>query len=185
MGGGGEAHAEALLAGGEAEGESDMRLADAARAEQDHILPAVDVIAAREIQHQHLVEAGDRLEVEALELFDDGEPGLPDAALDQPALAVDHLQLHQPGQELDMIQALGRALARQFLVFPQEGRQLQSLQVMLEQDAGGLSHGRPLRPAERRNRRSAWRRRRAGAGADSAPGRDARAASRCAPATGA
>ena len=31
VGGGGEAHAEAFLAGGEAEGESDMRLADAAR----------------------------------------------------------------------------------------------------------------------------------------------------------
>ena len=73
--------------------------------------------------------------------------------------------------------ALGRALARQFLVFPQEGRQLRPLQVMFEQDAGGLSHGRPLRPAGWRSRRSAWRRRRAGAGADSATGRDARAAS--------
>ena len=105
-----------------------------------------------------LLRLGDRLEVEALELFDDREPGLFDTPLDEAALAVDQLQLHQPGQELDMIQALGRALARQFLVFPQEGRQLQSLQVMLEQDAGGLSHGRPLRRAERRNRRSAWRR---------------------------
>ena len=55
------------------------------------------------------------------------QPGLPDAPLDEEALAVDQLQLHQPGQELDMIQALGRALARQFLVFPQEGRQLQPL----------------------------------------------------------
>ena len=38
-----------------------------------------------------------------------------------------------------MIQALGRALARQFLVFPREGRRLQPLQVMFEQDAGGAS----------------------------------------------
>ena len=182
MGGCGEAHGKALLAGGEAEGESDMRLPDAAWAEQDYVLTARDVLAAREIQHQHLVEARDCLEVEALELFDNREPGLPDAALDEAALAVDQLQLHQPGEELHMIQALGRALARQFLVFPQEGRQLQPLQVMFEQDAGGLSHGRPLRPAGWRSRRSAWRRRRAGAGADSATGRDARAASRCAPA---
>ena len=29
-----------------------------------------------------------------------------------------------------MIQALGSALARQFLVFPQEGRQLQLLQIV-------------------------------------------------------
>ena len=43
-----------------------------------------------------------------------------------------------------MIQALGRALARQFLVFPQDGRQLQLFQAMFEQDAGRLNHGRPL-----------------------------------------
>ena len=54
---------------------------------------------------------------------------MPDAPLDQPALAVDQLQLHQTGQELDMIQALGRALLGDFLVFPQEGGQLQPLQV--------------------------------------------------------
>ena len=148
-------------------------------------LAALDVIAAGEVQHQHLVEARDGLEVEALELFDDGEPGLPDAAFDEAALAVDHLHLHQPSEELHMIQALGRALARQFLVFPQEGRQLELLQVMFEQDAGGLSHGRRLRRAGRHSRRPGWRRRRAGAGADSATGRDARAASRCAPAAGA
>ena len=56
MGGCGEAHGKALLAGGEAEGESDMRLPDAAWAEQDYVLTARDVLAAREIQHQHLVE---------------------------------------------------------------------------------------------------------------------------------
>ena len=93
------------------------------------------------------------LEVEALELFDDGEAGLPDAPLDQASLAVDHLHLHQPGQELHMIQALGRALAREFLVFPQEGGQLELLQMVLEQDAGRFSHDRPLRRAGRRSRR--------------------------------
>ena len=149
MGGGGEAHAEALLAGGEAEGESDMGLADAAWAEQDYVLAARDVFAAGEIQHQHLVERRDRLEAEAPELCDDREPGLLDTPLDEAALAVDQLQLHQPGQEPHMIQALGRALARQFLVFPQEGRQLQPLQVMLEQDAGGGSQPWPAPPASR------------------------------------
>ena len=56
VGGGGEADGEALLAGGEAEGESDMRLSDTGRPEQDRVLAAVDIIAAGEIQHQHLVE---------------------------------------------------------------------------------------------------------------------------------
>ena len=101
---------------------------DAAWAEQDRVLATVDAVAAREIQHQHLVEARDCLEVDALELFDDGEAGLPDAAL-----AIDHLHFHHPGQELHLIQVFGRALARRFLVFPQEGWQLQ---VMFGQDAG-------------------------------------------------
>ena len=39
-----------------------------------------------------------------------------------------------------MIQALGRALARHFLVFPQEGRQLQSLEVVCQQDVGSVRH---------------------------------------------
>ena len=121
VGGGGEADGEALLASGEAECESDMSLSDAAWAQQDRVLAAVDVIASGEIQDEHLVEAWDGLEVEALELFDDGEAGLPDAPLDQATLAVDHLHLHQPGQELHMVQAVCRALARQFLVFAQEG----------------------------------------------------------------
>ena len=69
-------------------------------------------MCAGEIEHQHLVEARDGLEVEAVELFDDGEAGLPDAALDQASLAVDHLHLHQPGQELHVIRAVCRALAR-------------------------------------------------------------------------
>ncbi len=121
MGGGGEADGEALPAGGEAEGESDMRFTDAARTEQDYILAARDVLAAGEFEDQHLAERRDGVEVEAVELFDDGEACLLDAPLDQAALAVDQLQLHQPGEELDMIQSLGRALPRQFLVFPQEG----------------------------------------------------------------
>ena len=185
LGGGGEAHGEALLAGGEAEGQGDVRLADARGPKQDRVLATIDIVAAGEVQHQHLVQARDGLEVEALELFDDREPGLPDAALDQAALAVDRLHLHQPGEELHVIQALGRALAGQLLVFPQDGRQLQLLQVVFEQDAGRFSHDRPLRRAGRHSRRSGWRRRRAAAGAGSASGRDGRAVSRCAPATGA
>ena len=50
-----------------------MSLSDAAWAQQDRVLAAVDVIASGEIQDEHLVEAWDGLEVEALELFDDGE----------------------------------------------------------------------------------------------------------------
>ena len=60
--------------------------------------------------------------------------------LDHAPFAIDQFQLHQPGQELNMIQALGRALARHFLVFPQEGRQLQGLEVVCQQDVGPVRH---------------------------------------------
>ena len=107
-------------------GERDMRLPDAARAEQDRVL------AASGIRHRHLVDA--------LELFDDAEAGLPEAAL-----AIDHLDFHHPGQELHLI--FGRAPARRFPVFAQEGGQLQ---VMFEQDAGALAM------ASRVARSAAW-----------------------------
>ena len=51
MGGGGEAHGEALLAGGEAEGQRDVRLAAAARSEQDRVLPAVQRYNCRDRLH--------------------------------------------------------------------------------------------------------------------------------------
>ncbi len=79
----------------------------------------------------------------------------------------------------------GLAVPSQLLIFPQEGRQLELLQVMFEQDARRFSHRRPLRPAGRHGRRPGWRRRRAAAGGDSATDRDGRAVSRCAAAAGA
>jgi hypothetical protein len=63
-----------------------------------------------------------------------------DAALDHAPFAVDQFQLHQPGQELDVILTLGGALARELVIFPQEGRQLQRLQMIREQDLRGLGH---------------------------------------------
>ena len=82
----------------------------------------------------------DRLEVEAVEAFDRREPRRLDPALDHPSLAVDELQLDQAGEKADVVEAFGRALAGQLLVFPQEGRQLQRLEVMGEQDLGGVRH---------------------------------------------
>ena len=98
-----------------------MRLARAARAEGDDILAPVDPFAAGEVQHLHLVQLGDRLEVEAVEALGGRELRGLDAALDHPPLAVDQLQLDQVRQELDMVQPLCGALAAQLLIFPQEG----------------------------------------------------------------
>ena len=115
-------------------------LAGAAGAEGDDVLAPLDPFATGQLQHLHLVQAGDRLEVEAVEAFDRREPCRLDPALDHPPLAVDELQLHQPGEEADMVEPLGGALAGELLVFPQEGRQLQRLEMMGEQDLGGVGH---------------------------------------------
>ena len=80
---GDKAHGEAFLTGGQTEAKGDMGLAGAAVAERDDVLAALDVLAARQFQDQHLVERRDGLEVEAVEAFDGGEPGLPDSPLDR------------------------------------------------------------------------------------------------------
>ena len=129
-GGRGEARREAPLAGGQPEPQGDMGLAGAGRAEGNDVLAPLDPLAARQRQHLRLVQRGDGLEVEAVEALGDRELRRLDAPLDHAPFAIDQFQLHQPGQELNMIQALGRALARHFLVFPQEGRQLQGLEVV-------------------------------------------------------
>jgi hypothetical protein len=107
------------------------------------VLAPLDPFAAGELQHLHLVEAGDRLEVEAVEALGGRELCRLDAALDHPPLSVDQLQLHQPGQELHMILPLGGALAGELAVFPEEGRQLQRLEVMVEQQLRRVAHAEP------------------------------------------
>jgi hypothetical protein len=67
-------------------------------------------------------------------------PGRANAALDHASFAVDQFQLDQAGQELDMVLPFGCTLARELAIFPQEGRQLQRLQMMGEQDLRGLGH---------------------------------------------
>jgi hypothetical protein len=68
-----------------------------------------------------------------------GEGSL-DAPLDHPPFPVDQFQLDQTGQELNVVLALGRALPGELVVFPQEGRQLQRLQVMCQQDLWRIGH---------------------------------------------
>ena len=71
----------------------------------------VDVVAARQIKHQHFVQRRDRGEVEGIEAFDRGEVRSTDPPLHQPAFAIEQFQLRQPQQEFRMIRAILRALA--------------------------------------------------------------------------
>ncbi len=129
-----------FLTGSEPKAEGDVGFAGAAWAKGDHVLASFDPVTARQLQHLHLVELGDRLEVEAVETFGGRELGRLDTALDHPSLAIDQFQFYQAGQELDMVQALGGALARDLLILAQERRELQPFEVVLQQDLGGMGH---------------------------------------------
>ena len=138
-----EADGEPLLAGRQTETEGDMGLAGSAVAERDDILTTLDVFASRQLQNQHLVERCDGLEVEAVEAFDGGEPGLSDPPLDHAALTVDQFQLGQTDKIPHIVGALGGALAGQLVVFAQERRQFQGLEVMGQQHLRRIGHDAP------------------------------------------
>ena len=99
---------------------------------------ALHVGAAGELQHQHLVQARDRGEVEAVEALDRREPGLADAPLGDAPLAVEELELGEPQQVTGVVDAVPGALAGDLVVLPEHGRQLELLQVVGEEDLGRL-----------------------------------------------
>ncbi len=66
-GGDGEAGLDATLAGREADADAEVRLARAARAERDDVLPPRHEFAAGEIEDALPVQAGQGVDVEALE----------------------------------------------------------------------------------------------------------------------
>ena len=58
-------------------------------------------------------------------------------------MAVDQLKLRQPQQIAGMIDALCSALLCHLAVLPEEGRQLQLLQMVLQQHRRSLTHDLP------------------------------------------
>ena len=92
------------------------------------------------------------LEVEGIQALDRGKTGRLDAPLDHAAFAVDQLQLGKTQQKARVVAVLCGAETGKLLVLAQEGRQLEFLEMMGEQDPrfsamGGLAHGRgpPIR----------------------------------------
>jgi hypothetical protein len=63
-----------------------------------------------------------------------------DPALDHPAFPVDHLQLNEACEELNMVQPFRRGLLGQFAVFPQNGWQPEGLQAVVHKDLGRVAH---------------------------------------------
>jgi hypothetical protein len=50
------------------------------------------------------------------------------------------IELDEACEELNVVEALGGALPGQLLVFAEEGRELQQLELMSQQDLRGLAH---------------------------------------------
>ena len=68
------------------------------------------------------------------------EPRLFDPTLHHAPFALDQLQFGQAQQKADVIEALDCALPGELVVFAQERRQLERLQVMSEQKLGCIGH---------------------------------------------
>mgnify|MGYP002386131676 FL=1 len=136
----GEGDGEALLARGQPERESDMGFARATVAQRDDVLPAQDVAAARQLQHEHLVQARDRREVEGVEALYRREPRRPDPPLDHAPFPVNQFEFDQPQQVAGMIDAVAGAFPRDLVIFAQDRRQLQLLEMMSQQNLRGRRH---------------------------------------------
>jgi len=139
-GGGREGDREAFLASGESEREGNVGLAGAAIAKRDDILAAQDVLAAGELQHQHLVEAGNGGEVERVEAFDGRKPSGADPSLDGAALAVDKLELDEPEQIARVVDVALGAFAGHLLIFTQHGGQLELLEMVRKEHLRRAAH---------------------------------------------
>ena len=142
-GGRGEADRQSPLAGGESQTEGHMGLAGAAVADGDDVLPPVYVLAACQLHGQVLVHRRHGQEVEGVEALGGGEACRLDPAVNHPMMAVYQLKLREPQQVARMVDALGGALAGYLAVLSQERRQLQLLEVMLQQHRRPLAH-RPI-----------------------------------------
>ena len=117
-----------------------MRLAGAAVADRDDVVPAGHILRAGHLQDEHLVERRNGGEVEAVQALHGREPSFLDPTLHHAPFAVDQFQFGQAQQKADMIEAFDGALPSELVVLAQERRQLERLQVMSEQKLGRIGH---------------------------------------------
>jgi hypothetical protein len=83
-------------------------------------------------------------EVETVETFHGRKPCLLDAALDCPPFPLDQFQFGQAQQVAGVVDPFGSALLSQLVVFAQERRQLERLEMMGEQQLGRVAHDAAL-----------------------------------------
>src|SRR5215471_209578 len=87
-----------------------------------------------------LLSEGIAMKSKLSRLFTVGNRASWDAALDHPLFPVDQFEFGQTQQVAGMVDALGGTLLGKFVVFAQEGRQLERLEVMGEQKLRRVTH---------------------------------------------
>ena len=95
---------------------------------------------ARQLHHERLVQRRKSREVETVEALHGRELGRLDAALDHTPLAIDQLQFGELQQITRIVDALGGALARHFVVLAQECRQLERPQAVRQEHLRRIGH---------------------------------------------
>jgi len=88
-----------------------------------------------------LLSEGIAVKSKPVEAFDRREACLLNAALDHPSFPVDQFKFGQTQQVARMVNAFGGALLGELVVFAQERRQLERLEMMGEQKLGRVDHG--------------------------------------------
>ena len=129
----GEADGESSLTGGESQSQGYVGLAGTAVAYGDDVLAAFYVLAAGELGHKPAVHRRHGLEVEGVQALHRRKAGGLDPAPHHAVMAVYELKLRQPQQVVGIVHPFGSALGRNLAELSQEGRQLQLLQVVLQQ----------------------------------------------------
>ena len=129
-----EGNGEAMLAGGQAERQTGMRLAGATVAEGDDVVVGDDIFAAREFENEWFVERRNSGEVECVETLHRWKTGSADSALDHAPFTIDEFKLGKAQEEADMIETLAGGFGGELFILAQEGRQFELSQVMREQN---------------------------------------------------
>ena len=117
-----------------------MGLAGAAVADGDDVFMMLDVFAPGQLRDQWLVHRGDGGEVKGVQALGGGEAGGADPALDHALVAVVEFQFGEAEQVIGMADALGGALGSQLAVLPEDGGQLELLEMVLQKQRGLVAH---------------------------------------------
>lgn len=133
-----------LQASGHSDRGGQVCLASTAVADQQDILPAIEVVSFRQFQDEWFIDCRLGREVERFECLLSRELGCLETSFRGFAFPLDQLQFAELQQERQMIDIVGAAALGHLLIYTLHGRQLELFEMMLEQHGVlgfGFAHG--------------------------------------------